>query len=232
MSQTTPRDCRHGSLARSCEVCGLEARVAELEQWRAAAIERGYPWSVSATTRIRELEAALRPFAAEADDYAARDPDAPDGALPSCEIARLGDFRRALAALAPREPTRCPACGVGVRVPAPVGDGSLSSCAACGAIIASCDPLGRREPGQQSEYRTERAFAAADGSTVTETEYLGRSEDGARNIVGTTEARVSEPAPCATCEGEGNISVPRPIAGYTGPYGLVPCPACRKDGGK
>jgi hypothetical protein len=41
-----PRDCKHGSLARKCEIC---ERDAEIERLRA---------------RVQQLEAALKPFAA------------------------------------------------------------------------------------------------------------------------------------------------------------------------
>mgnify|MGYP001560938646 CR=1 FL=1 len=167
-------------------IAALRARVADLEQWKAAAIERGYPWSVSATARIRELEAALAPRAPGV--YG----------TPPYEMA------------ATREPARCPACGVGVRVPAPVGGGSLSSCAACGANIFSCDPLGRREPVPPSEYRTERAFAAADGTTVTESD-------------------LPKPVPCATCGGSGRVYASAQANKFA--PDSASCPACRTGGG-
>lgn len=61
---------RPGDLA---ELAALRARLAEVEKenaelsnWKSVALERGYPWTVAATDRIRELEAAAKELAAVA----------------------------------------------------------------------------------------------------------------------------------------------------------------------
>jgi hypothetical protein len=45
------RDCKHGQLARSCEICELEGELAEVKQWKDISIHQGL--------RIKSMEAEL-----------------------------------------------------------------------------------------------------------------------------------------------------------------------------
>jgi hypothetical protein len=49
------RDCKHGSLARKCEICERDAEIERL------------------TARVQQLEMALKPFADDADSWTGPD---------------------------------------------------------------------------------------------------------------------------------------------------------------